>query len=310
MTQYAKDFSDELTTGVFASDFTSRYATTSDWTIESTPADSEDDRNFQSDGTGSGIQLCSWDDIDGDANRANCEILCRFQMTDDDDNQPQLWARASGSGGNETGYVMQVRSTGDIAIAEYQAGSYAAFDTLNADLMSITWEQFTNATPAWTFAPEDLWLYFRFRVNGTGATVSLKGKAWIDGIAMINEPDEWMLEADDTSANRITTAGWTGLGRAVHTGTLYIDYFSVGTNGDAAPLNASTNTTMRISSVYAEVIGQQTNPTVQLTRQYLQVLEQASAPTVRVSSMHVKVLHDRDTSASTDVSGQLIITSG
>lgn len=310
MTQYAKDFSDELTTGVFASDFTTRWGTMTDWTIESTPADSEDDRNFQSDGTGSGNQMASWDDIDGDANRANCEILCRWQISADDDNQPYLWARASGSGGNETGYVMHIRSTGDIALSEYQGGTFGNFASANADLMSITWEQFTNATPAWTFAPRDLWLYFRFRVNGTGATVTLQGKAWIDGVTLINEPAEWTIEATDTSADRITTAGWTGVGRTVHNGTLYIDYFSVGTNGDAAPLNASTNTTMRISSIYAEVIGQQTNPTVQLTRQYLQVLEQQSNPTVRVSSLHVKVLHDRDLSASTDVSGQLIITSG
>lgn len=310
MTTYAKDFSDELTTGVFPSDFTARYSSMSDWTVEA-PTDAEDNRSFQSDGTGSGIQMASWDDIDGDANRDNCEILARWKHTSDVSNTLWLFGRASGSATSEDCYVFTIRSTGNISIFRYDSGTFNDItdSNINADSLASPVTIFTSdADPSFTHHPTGLWSYARFRINGTGATVTLRGKYWIDGISMVNEPDWWMVEADDTDANRITAAGWVGVGRAGHTGTVDVDYFSVGTNGDTAPLNASTNTTVRVSTIYAEVLGQEANPNTQMSQHFTEVLGQATSPIMRVSGSYMKVLHKNNLSSGTGGGGQLIVT--
>jgi len=310
MTQYAKDFSDELTTGVYASDFTSRYSTTAEWTIEA-PGDAEDDRVFQ--GTsGAGIDLNSWDDIDGDANRDNCELLARWRISADvATNIPELFARASGSVGNETSYQLTTRSTGNWEFYRYNTGSFNASGvTLNADGQGMPQTMFTSdRNPAHTHHALGLWQWARFRVNGTGATVTLQAKLWIDGINGVNEPKDWMMTWADTTGSRITAAGWVGIGRQGHTGTLEYDYFAVGTNGDAAPLNASTNTVVRVTSIYAEVMGSEANPPVRVTQNFAEVFGSHSSPSARVTAVYVSVAHARQSvSPDDDVSGQLIVT--
>jgi|Cruoilmetagenom7_1024161.scaffolds.fasta_scaffold00637_8 hypothetical protein len=310
MTQYAKDFSDELTTGVFASDFTSRYASTSDWTIESA-TDAEDDRVFQSDGTGANRQLCSWDDVDGDANRDNCEMLVRFRQGTDNTSAMWLLGRASGSASSETCYAMALRSTGHWSLYRYDSGTFnTGGTTMNADNQYTPAYFFTaDKDPNYIHQPVDLFTYARFRVNGTGATVTLQGRVWIDGVDGLQEPDFWQIEWADTHANRITSAGWIGVGRSTHSSIVTdIDYFSVGTNGDAAPLNASTNTVVRMSTIWAEVMGYEANPNVRMSQHFAQVMGQVTSPEARVTDMGVQVLHDRELSVTTDVSGQLIIT--
>jgi hypothetical protein len=139
----------------------------------------------------------------------------------------------------------------------------------------------------------------------------LQTKVWIDGVQGLgNEPDFWINETTDTSGSRITTAGWCGIGRFGETGVVDWDYIAIGTNGDTAPINASTNTTVRVSTVLLEVMGQQADPTVQMSQQFVNVLGQDSAPEVRLSSMYAQVLHKRNPDTGDDVSGQLIITSG
>lgn len=313
MTTYAKDFSDELTTGVFASDFTARYATMTNWTIEA-PTDAEDDRVFRSTGD-SGLQLASWDDVDGDANRANSDIVMRFKKDGDAAQEFYVWTRASGSSGSETGYCLYVTTGGIMTVLRYNSGSpTTVIDTnqdLNTDGVANPWTQFSDdADPSFTYDIPNLWVYVRFRVQGTGATVTIEARCWIDGVQITNEPDFWLVWDDDTSASRITSAGWIGVGRAAHTNQLDIDYFAVGTNGDTAPINASTNTTVRISTVFVEAIGQEANPEVQMTQQFVNVLGQYAAPEVRLSSMYAQVLHERNVDVGNDVSGQLIITSG
>lgn len=312
MTTYAKDFSDELTTGVFASDFTSRFATTSDWTVEAT-ADAEDNRAFQSDGTGSGVQLVSWDDVDGDANRDNCEIVARFRVSSDSQQVWGLWARASGSTSSETGYLCEVQANaGRIDVMKYVSGTLTTEVVgLDADSGMIPWAQSEGDLTTWDETLPNKWLYVRFRVNGTGATVTLQAKAWIDGVIPQNEPSFWHTDGTDTDGDRITAAGWIGLGRRTHSSiTTEYDYISVGTNGDTAPINASTNTTVRLTQVAVEVIGQEANPSIQVSQVWASAIGRDSAPTVRLSNTSMQVLHKRVISSGVDVSGQLIITTG
>lgn len=276
MTTYSKDFSDEGTTGVFASDFTARYAAMSGWLIQSTPTDAEDDRVFESDGTDTGIQLASWDDIDGDANRDNSEIVTRFECTTDDVQIAYQWLRASGSGGSETSYCCRVTSGGNLRIVRFDAGTPTNLGS------SFVVDQRPHSP--WSFATDDTnfnypiarWLYVRFRVNGTGATVTLNAKFWFDGM---NEPTDWHLTTTDTSGSRITAAGWTGIGRETQSSRVVDwDYVGVGTNGDTAPITASTNTTARITQSGVEAIVGDSTPEFRITGAYKQLIYMDGGP--------------------------------
>jgi len=309
MTTYAKDFSDEGTTGIFATDFTARFAAMSEWTIEA-PTDAEDDRVFQAAASGTGLQLASWDDIDGDANRANSEIICRYRNSADQHTRPNLFLRASGSGGNEAGYDLMVDQFGQLEINRWAAGVQTELlDGYVSGNQQAPRYMYTMRLPYWNDAVSDVWQYMRFRVNGTGATVTVQAKHWIDGINGLNEPPWWEIDFEDTSGSRITAAGWTGVGSGTaHGGVLDIDYFGVGTNGDTALINASTNTTVRMTRLWAEIAGTEANPDTQLTNIVTEVLGRATNPNVQVTTCWVQVLHQRVPPVSTDVSGQLIVT--
>jgi hypothetical protein len=310
MTQYAKDFSDELTTGVFASDFTSRGTTSTGWTIEA-PTDAEDDRTFQYDGTNSGLIVITWDDIDGDANRDNVEVLMRFRATADNSNAPVLVARYTGSAGSEDMYVGPASRTSTMSFYRYDAGSFnGIYDGGGQDdIASPFWIYGSDQSPSFTRIPPNVWIYNRLRVNGTGATVNIKGKYWVDGINGLQEPPYWQMDYDDTDANRKTGVGGVGFACTVHSGTTDIDYFSVGTNGDAAPLNVSTNTTVRLSNLWIEVVGSNDNPRTRVMQANAEVIGANDNPTLRVYNSNVQVLHQKGTAGpADDVSGQLILT--
>jgi hypothetical protein len=312
MTQYAKDFSDEGTTGIFATDFTSRFASTADWTIENPGLGEEDDRTFQSDGSGADTQLVSWDDIDGDANRDECEMVARFKQDEDDGNQFRIYGRASGSGGAEEGYALSINSSGQLDFFRWDTGSLVAIGNEgNTDSIVSHWRQFTgDVEPSFTDVPADLWLWLRFRINGTGATVSLSGKLWVDGISGVNEPSIWTIEHDDTSGDRHTAAGWIGFGRGVHLNDqVDVDYFGVGTDGDAAPINASTNTVVRVTAAYAEVALSETNPELRITTLNAEVFGRMTDPEIAVTQHLVQVVHDgaNPVGGGSDQSGALTI---
>jgi len=96
-----------------------------------------------------------------------------------------------------------------------------------------------------SFSPTaNAWYYIRFRANGT--TVQMR--IWKDGEV---EPTAWSVTVTDSS---VTAAGWVGVTQISATGTRDIDWFSVGTNGDTAPLPTSTATQIRVSQVVNEAI--------------------------------------------------------
>jgi hypothetical protein len=138
-----------------------------------------------------------------------------------------------------------------------------------------------------THIPANTWVWARLRVNGTGATVTVQGKWWRDGWP---EPPFWNVEATDTSGSRITANGWSGFGQSTHTGTIDIDFFEVNTNGDTPAFTKSTNTVIRETGEYAQVLVETTNPVVRETGEYAQVLVDQSAPTIRMTSAHAQVL--------------------
>ena len=226
MTTYSTSF-DSYTADVQPSDWTARWVTASNnWLVRS-KASTEGGKVLENTGTVDGRHLLSWDAIDADANRANGEILARVRSSTFSNDQFRLTLRGSGAAAAETAYFL-LFNTGSTSfrLGKYVAGVSTVLGTSVA------------MTPA-----INTWYWLRFRVNGT----TLQGKVWLDGGV---EPSAWAVEATDSA---ISAAGWVGVGNSTASGTRDIDFFSVGTNGDTAPLVTSSTTTIRVSQVVSEV---------------------------------------------------------
>lgn len=228
MTTYSTSF-DSYTADVQPSDWTARWVTASNTWATRSKASTEGGKVLENTGTVDGRHLLSWDTVDADANRANAEVLARVRSSSTLVNQLRLVVRGSGSAASEAGYMVEIPSstTGDMRVSKLVSGTQ------------------TNLGTAYTFTfVANTWYYVRFRANGT----SLKARVWKDGEP---EPTVWQIDITDSS---VTAAGWIGVGNLESTGTRDCDWFSIGTNGDTAPLSSSTATTIRVSQAATEVI--------------------------------------------------------
>ena len=256
MTTYSTSF-DSYTADVIPSDWTARWVTASNnWLVRS-KASTQGGKVLENTGTVDGRHLLSWDAIDADANRANGEILARVRASTFSSDQFRFTLRGSGAAAAETGYSLTFNSGSSfLVISKYVAGTS------------------TNLATSASFAPAvNTWYWLRFRVNGT----TLQAKLWLEGDV---EPSSWTLSTTDSS---ISAAGWVGVGNFTASGTRDIDFFSVGTNGDTAPLVTSATTTIRVSQVVSELA----LATVAQARVSQVVAEVALAPVApaRVSQM-------------------------
>jgi hypothetical protein len=226
MTTYSTSF-DSYTADVQPSDWTARWVTANNtWAVRS-KASTEGGKVLENTGTVDGRHLLSWDAIDGDANRANVEVLGRMRSSSTLLSQLRLIVRGSGSAASETGYMLDLPSASatDLRIIKASAGTLTSLGTAYA----------------YTFAA-NTWYFVRFRANGT----SLKARVWADGEV---EPSVWHIDITDSS---ISAAGWTGVGNLESTGTRDFDWISVGTNGDTAPLTTGGATEVRTSQAAME----------------------------------------------------------
>lgn len=287
MTTYSDTFAGH-TAGSAPPDWTSEWDAATDWTIQSTTSDAEDDRVFETDGSGSGTGGWSGDAWDGDANRAEAEIVARFRVdTVDDDLAWYLVARGSGTGAaDETGYFLRIVS-GFIEVKAFKAGVEDALDTtahdqLNADEPGspYLWHQ---GNDNYTHQPLGKWIWARLRVSGVGATVTVQGKVWTDGEP---EPSDWTVQGVDTETDRITAAGWIGLARSGHNASTAteFDYVGVGTNGDPAPITQDATNPVRTTATTAHAALQEGDPVVRTTATTAHAALQSSGPDVRTTA--------------------------
>jgi hypothetical protein len=156
----------------------------------------------------SGAGASTWSLIDADANRANVEVL---------------------TGGRALSFVypgaiVVIAEASVIVRGSAAANTYYRFRlTIDASFPSIVVSKIIagTSTTLSTVTPASgaslMWL--RVRANGT----SLQARAWARDAV---EPTSWDVSITDSS---ITAAGYVGHMRGSH------DFFSVGTNGDAAP---------------------------------------------------------------------------
>lgn len=259
MTTYSTGF-DSYTTDAQPSDWTARWTTSNVTYAVRSKTGAEGGKVLEHTSTSGARRLLSWDTIDGDANRANVEILARFRFSITATDVIRLVARASGTTGSETSYHLIVNATAaNIYLHKYVAGVSA------------------NIGSSASFSPPGVnsWLYARFRVNGT----TLQGKIWSEGIA---EPADWMVVETDSS---ISAAGWVGLSIFPTTGTRDVDLVSIGTNGDAAPLSISTATVINTHQAVVEGV----HATVAKAQTHQMVLEGALSPLAKAQT-HQAVL--------------------
>lgn len=285
MASYTETFTGQ-TTGSASSTFTSRYASVSAATIENPSIGEQDSRVLQMASTDSGFQMWSMDAVDSDGTRADSEVLARFWVTADNYAEWNICMRASGSSGSETCYYFGINSAHSLSIYRYNSGSASALRYEDANTGPCGWSSFIDNAHLDT--PDGYWLWVRARVNGTGATVTASVKVWGEGQ---EEPPDWGFSVADTNASRITSAGWTGIGKGQYSGTTYWDMVSVATNGDTASIPAGTST-VRITTAAAEALVTDNSTPVRMTTIAAEALVTDNSTPVRMTTTSVEVLMD------------------
>lgn len=206
MANYLTDFT-EYSTGAIPSDWTARWDSTTEWTVELGGAD----KVLLWTPLANNRSLCSWNDVDADADRANVEILTKYKTNISSSSQNGGAAlRASGSGTAETGYVAQIFDD-NLEIRKFVA---ATTSVVASQALALS---------------TDTFYHLRFRANGS----SLKAKIWL---ATDTEPASWGIDTTDTS---IAGAGWNGAFTFFNVSQPSYDTFAVATNGDTASFGAS-----------------------------------------------------------------------
>lgn len=170
--------------------------------------------------------LLTFDEVSSDANRANCEVRLLVRMTEtvqlfDGLNVIGAVGRASGDSAAETGYIANAYVLSEssvlrrkMRIAEYNSGT----GNLNQAVSTVGVDRWTAGALHWV------------RLTCSGTTIT-----W--GIATAAAPEtEVTGSITDTS---ISAAGWVGIfGFLNTTSTVDVLAVGVGTNGDAAPIEA------------------------------------------------------------------------
>jgi hypothetical protein len=266
MTQYFETFAG-MTTGVDPTNFTNRFDTETGVTVEDPGSgDAEDQRALTITNADSGIILQSFDDVDGD-NEENIDIAIRFRCGGGGLNEWKIFARSSGSAGSEEYYGLQISTTNSMRFVRSISGSETNINPLvDTDSGGQWWDKFHDFG---SNQPADEWLWVRMRVNGTGATVTLQARFWVDGQT---ESSIWDIDTTDTNAARIVTAGWCGVGRSGFTNTTEYDLVSMGTNGDVANLPVQTDGIIRNTQLAVQSLMTNSVTPVRNTQTAVQVL--------------------------------------
>lgn len=163
--------------------------------------------------------------VDGDANRANVDLLFVVNMSNLSARRHVAVVRGSGADESATNYSLALSST---SIRIYYCSG------------SDTPTQVTSATASVTVSTStDYWV--RFRVNGS----ALKAKFWTgaagDEPGGVASDSNWNISVTDST---VTAAGWVGISAYGSDGVTTWKQLGVGTNGDYAPSSAGGGATI------------------------------------------------------------------
>jgi hypothetical protein len=218
-TYFTNDFADFSTCSAGnCGDWTERYTTGVGWAVSSGDITTVDAPIGD-------WSVLSWDDVDGDADRDDIELLALITTSSYTTNGTYpLVVRASGSDESATLYSVVLRT--------------AATTTIRIAYCSDTDTPTNAASVSKTLATStDYWM--RFRITG-GSPSTIKLKVWSGAIG--DEPttggagDGWDISTTDSSGP--TGPGWAGLAEYSAAGGFVVKQLGVGTNGDTAPSSA------------------------------------------------------------------------
>ena len=215
MTQYFTDFS-EYTAGAAPSDWSFPRNANSGWSVEGDP------KRLRLVSPTS-AQHIMWDDVSA----TDVEVFTKSaQVGGALANRPRAWLRFSS---NNSGYMVSGLISGGGTLAVWRAPGTETFTQV--------------ASVSKSYALTTVYCY-RIRINGS----SIKIRCWPDGE---NEPATWDI---DTTDSTYSGAGSVGFGYpAVNSRTMEYYTMGVGTDGDAAPTTAPSNSPT-ITSITASLI--------------------------------------------------------
>ena len=211
MAQFATDFS-EYETNAAPSDWTQWWNTsafTPSVQASLLPSGTLSSKALRITGTSISRYALTWDAV-GNVT-GNVEILCRWLWahTSNVDDPMRAHICTGGSAGAENGYFLNTwfnQSPTVVGSGKYVSGTATVLDTPTFSLARSTW------------------YWVRLQKSST----TIRFKIWAHGSA---EPGSWTSSITDSSLS----SGRVGIGRANNGGTLWCDFFSVGTGGDSAP---------------------------------------------------------------------------
>lgn len=282
MTQYLENFSGGSLAG-----FTEQWTANNTWSVQTKSAfyGGKAALNAYPSPNTDGHCLFSYDAVNSDSNRDNAHVRIRFVSYDFSNREPGIVVRGSGTSvGSETGYYAALKyvSSSDYRLAIYRLNSGTstelASSALNLDLDLGNPLFRTAGFHSVGYFERDFAYNLEFKVEDSdSSTVSLYARLWKDGY---EEPSDWTVTHDDTSGSRITGTGWIGIYRYDVSRRFYVDYISVGTNGDSYQAETiDTGTTLRIHGTFANVLYTGT-PTVPAIETYERLPEQSYDITV------------------------------
>jgi hypothetical protein len=214
---YFDDFS-SYSTGSLPTGYTKRFETGSTITVETaTGATGGKALRIVNASGFTRPQGVSRDDVDSDADRANCEAVFRWR-----------WL--------SSGVDVIVGAFGRGSGTATQGNYYGTSDNTSSSLKRLvernTGTLTTHGSAAKTFSL-NTWYWTRYRSNGTTHTA----RTWDDGSS---EPGTWDYSVTDST---ISAAGWVGVvsGALNNTGSFEVDVLGIGTNGDAAPNSGASS---------------------------------------------------------------------
>jgi hypothetical protein len=269
MAQYKTDFS-EYTTGVAPSDWTWVSSdVNSAAIIEDYPERLGGKVLKLTKANNTNHNLIKWDAIDGDANRDEVETLSLHKLsTQTYQHVGGAYVRGSGVLDTENCYIFNRHGPWRVTVLKLINGSET--------------ELSRALVPASQYYNQKEYLWVRGRVSGS--TISYK--AWQ---IELREPDDWEFVITDTDISGVGDVGFN-----IYDGLrdpAYLQFFSVGTNGDVAPMPDDDQLmVIRSSSMAAEALVVGAPPVIRASSAHVEALFRRPGQAIRASSAHVEVM--------------------
>ena len=186
----------------------------------------------------------AWERVPRGATRV--EILTRMRSSSGDSRFGVI-ARGDGEGirSTEQGITCEFFKGANHKVVEHEAPKLELRETLFLDSYNPEGEKQRGpqrphgVAKIWgeSFFPwaPDQWFWLRLEVFAKDGTLHARARAW-DGSGEVSEPTWWHYDVTNIEPDSVGANGWVGITGQREEGVREYDVFSVGTNGDPAPM--------------------------------------------------------------------------